>query len=502
MKKQFNIFLFATTVMVLCSCSKTYLDVNTNPNSPTSTTPELVLPNALTVTASFQVPSYTFLEGWMGQWAPSGSYATGALDVASYDQNSTTYADGLWPPIYNNLTDYDYIEKAGLAENKPFYAAAAKIMKAYEFQQLVDMFNDVPYSQAFQGTGAIQPKYDKGQDVYDAITAQIDSAVTLMQRADAIAALHSDVLFDGDNASWVAFANTLKLRILMRQSQVSARQSVITSEIAKIKANGGGFLTTEAGVNPGYANNTGQQSPVYGYFITITSTPTSGGRADFWRAHQYTIDFCKKNNDPRYAYFYAPVESGPYAGKDTGNVLGSKFNLTTPNSSGIGSSIPGTGIVKSVNQPAILISLAESNFLQAEAVLRGWLSGDITTLFNSGVQASFSYLGAGDATTYVNQPGNTSTNINACTTTALKLNCIIRQKWMAMNGTTPFEEWCDYRRLGLPTNPPIPLSVSLFRVGNIPFRLLYPSSEYQTNAANVGAEGTIDPHTSKIWWMP
>jgi hypothetical protein len=498
--KKYNLYLFAFMVTAaLSSCSKSYLDVNTNPNSPTSTTPELVFPNALVVSASGQVTDFTYLEGWMGYWAPSGSYAVGNTDVASYYQTSGTYA-GEWDKYYHNLQDYQYVENAAHAQDKPFYVGAAKVMKAYIFQQLVDMFNNVPYSQALQGTGEIQPAYDKGQDIYDSISAQLDSAVIYFQNPSATAKPTSDVLFSGDVSSWIAFANTLKLRILMRQSQTSSGQAVIAAGIAKIDANGGGYLTSDAGVNPGYASNAGQQSPVYGYFYTITGTPTSGGQADYWRASGYMIDYCRNYDDPRYKYFYQTV-----TGTDTayvGNILGSTTNASGTASSGAA----GTGIVKSVSQPAIVMTAAESYFLQAEAILRGYIAGgDPTSAYTSGVYASFNYLGASadSATKILSLPGNKNSNLAACTTTQEKLNCIIRQKWMAMNGTTPFEAWCDYRRLGLPANPSIPISVSPYKVSNnIPFRLLYPTTEYQTNAAAVAGEGTINPQTSKIWWMP
>ena len=499
--KKYNLYLFVFTVIAtLSSCSKSYLDVNTNPNSPTSTTPELVFPNALVVSVSGQVTDYAYLEGWMGYWAPSGSYAVGNTDVASYYQTSGTYAP-IWDKYYHNLQDYDYVEKAADAQNKPFYIGAAKVMKAYIFQELVDLFNDIPYGQALQGTSKIQPAYDKGQDVYDSISAELDSAVIYFQNPSATTKATSDVLFSGDASGWIAFANTLKLRILMRQSQVSSRQSVITAGIAKINANGGGYLTADAGVNPGYAANSGQQSPVYGYFYTITGTPTSGGRADYWRASAYGIDYCTSNQDVRYKYFYQPLISGT----DTsyvGNILGSGTNFSTTTSSGAA----GTGLVKTVSQPAILMTAAESYFLQAEAILKGYISGgDPTPAYTAGVNASFSYLGvpADSAAKILSLPGNKNSNLAACTTTQDKLNCIIRQKWMAMNGTTPFEAWSDYRRLALPTNPSIPISISPYKVSNnIPLRLLYPTTEYQTNAAAVAGEGTIDPQTSKIWWMP
>lgn len=204
----------------------------------------------------------------------------------------------------------------------------------------------------------------------------------------------------------------------------------------------------------------------------------------------------KNNNDARFTFIYSPSSAGTYVG----NVLG----LTT-NIPGTGTSSIGPGILKAVTQSAVLITAAESDFLQAEANLRGWLGGagaDLTN-FNAGVKASFKYLQAPDssANSLITQSGNKQTNYSACTNFNEKLACIIRQKWLAMDAITPFEAWSDYRRLGLPAD--LPLSVSPFKdAPTVPLRILYPTSEYTTNAANVGAEGTIDGHTSKIFWMP
>jgi len=510
---------FAALLLILCAgCSKHYFDINNNPNAATNTTPELVLPNALKVTVGNELTGYNYLSGWMAYWAPSGSYAMSASDVSSYHQTNDTYS-GSWTLYYRNLEDYDYIETTAQLQKKPFYVGAAKIMKAFVFQRLVDSYNDIPYVQALHGTTMITPKYDKAQAVYEAIVTQLDSAVLDMQNPSALAAANSDIMFNGDPTQWIAFANTLRLRILLRQSQMSGRDSYIQGQIAKITGNGGGFLTSDATVNPGYAASAGQQNPTWGYFITLTGNPTSGGQADYWRGAAYPINFTKNNNDVRYKFIYSTNANGAYVG----NVLG----LTT-NIPGTGTSSIGPGILKSVSQSAVLITAAESDFLQAEANLRGWLggAGADANNFNKGVLASYLYLGAFNDTIRIksisdptkdslvitftpaqsaailtSQPGNKQTNYAACTTFAEKLACIIRQKWLAMNAITPFEAWSDYRRLGLPAD--LPLSVSPFKdAPNVPLRILYPTSEYTTNAANVGAEGTIDGHTSKIFWMP
>lgn len=491
----YKIAVLMLLVLLGAGCSKHYFDINNNPNAATNTTPELVLPNALKVTVGNELTGFNFLSGWMGYWAPSGSYAMSASDVASYHQTNDTYS-GSWTLYYRNLEDYDYIETSALQQKKPFYVGAAKIMKAFVFQRLVDSYNDIPYTDALKGTTKITPKYDKAQAVYTAIVNQLDSGVLNMQNPSATATANSDILFGGNISKWIAFANTLRLRILMRQSQMSGQASYIQGEIARITANGGGFLTADATVNPGYAASSGQQNPTWGYFVTLTGNPTSGGQADYWRAAAYSINFMKNNSDVRYKFIYSTNSSGLYAG----NILGSTTNIT-----GTGTSSMGPGILQSVSQPAVMITAAESYFLQAEANLRGWLggAGDDATNFDAGVKASFDYLGAPDssATALTSQSGNKQTNYGACTTFDEKLACIIRQKWLAMNAITPYEAWSDYRRLALPAD--VPISISPYKDGpSIPVRILYPTSEYTTNAANVGAEGTIDGHTSKIFWMP
>ena len=493
MKNKNIIYLLVLLVAFNVGCSKSYFDINNNPNAATNTTPELVLPNALKVTADNEAVGFPYLNGWMNYWAPSGSYATSSSDVASYKQTTDSYT-GSWSYYYDNLEDYDYVEKQSQAQGKPFYEGVAKVMKSFIFQRLVDMYNNVPYTEALQGTTAITPKYDNGLDIYNAITDQLDSAVTLLQNPSVVTdPAISDIMFQGDASKWIQFANTLRLRILMRQSQMSDRQDYIKTEIGKIQANGGGFLTEDATVNPGYAASTGQQNPTWGYFITLTGNLTSGGRGDYWRANQYPISFMEDHHDPRLPLIYTSV-GGAYKG----NALGSQNNIP-----GSGSSSIGPGILKSVDQPAVLMLAAESYFLQAEANLRSYLGTpeEAVTNYKNGVQASFDYLGAGDATTYYSQPGDKNVNIEACATFQEKLACIIRQKWMAFNSIAPFEAWSDYRRLGLPAD--LPISVSPYLDGpNVPVRILYPTNEYITNAENVNAQGEINGHTSKVFWMP
>lgn len=497
MRNKYIVF-FSLVALIATGCKRDFLDINTNPNSATSAGPELVLPAALVTTGARMNPMvfpHTAFNGWMGYWAISGSYAISTSDFTTYKQTND-FGDGFFQNVYDNLNDYNYVEVQASQQNKPFYTGAAKVMKAYNFHMLVDLFNNVPYSEAFKGTSVINPKYDEGRVIYEDLIKQLDTAITSLTRANAEATATSDILFKGNKVMWRMFANTLKLRMLMRQTQVSGRAAYIQAEIAKILAERSGFLSVgqDAGVNPGYLNSTGKSNPFWASNYNVAGTYIN----DFWRANQFGIDFYRANNDPRLTRVYGPTSSD--ATKYQGNVLGQISGLVGSNSS-----VFGPGVLKAFNQDAILMTAAESYFLQAEAALRGWLTADAKMLYEQGVKESFRLLGVPNAntaaTTYYTQADNKNVNWDAATTLNERIALVIRQKWAAMNSITPIEAYADYRRLGLPAD--IPLSLSPYiDVKKIPIRFLYPTSEFRTNANNVNSQGKIDQHTSKIFWIP
>lgn len=494
------VYLFAGT-----GCKKGFLDINTNPNNSTDVGPELILPAALNSTAGRLITAsgtagYPAISGWMGQWAVSGSYAVSNA-VAFYNYNQTTdWGEGLWDNIYNNLEDYYQVETKAVAQNKPFYIGAAKIMMSHEFQQLVDMYGSVPYLDALQGTNVIQPTYEDAQTIYEDLINQIDSGINYIkvsQGAGVPAA--SDVMFDGDVTSWVQFANTLKLRILLRQTEMSGRAAYIQSHINDIKSEGSGFLEADAAVSPGYLNSAGKQNPFWGFNYNTSGTYIN----DFWRANQFALSFYENNNDPRAHLVYGPTSSDPnvYAGNFLGQYTGALV--------GSASSVFGPGVLKSVSQPSIIMTAAESYFLQAEAVLRGWLSGDAEDLYHSGITASFETYNVEDAdnaaVTYYNQTSKPNVYWDNSKSFDYKLSLIIAQKWCAENTITPFEEWCDYRRLpNLAFNKQIPLTQSIYAEDPkiVPYRILYPTSEFGSNGPNVPEQGEKAYRTDKLFWMP
>ncbi|PIQ19845.1 MAG: SusD/RagB family nutrient-binding outer membrane lipoprotein, partial [Cytophagales bacterium CG18_big_fil_WC_8_21_14_2_50_42_9] len=217
MKKFFRIFLFSALALSAVSCEQ-FLDINENPNQATASSPQQVLPNALTVTAANLV-SYNDYGAWhVGYVVNAGGFG-GWGTQWTYNYTTSTYS-GLWGSTYDNLEDYDYIEEQTEGnEVLAYYNAIAKIMKAYNFQMLVDTYGDVPYTEALGGVENLTPKYDDAETIYQDLVTQLDAAISMIDNSAANAITTGDVMFNGDMERWKRFANTVKLRILIRASR-------------------------------------------------------------------------------------------------------------------------------------------------------------------------------------------------------------------------------------------------------------------------------------------
>lgn len=516
--KKLTILFFAVTALMASSCKKA-LDVNQNPNQPTVVTPNSVLSAALAGTASNMGQDFQNLNRWMGYWSRSGNYVP---DVQTETYNiPNSYTDFEWGNIYVTLNSYDYVEKSGRSQQLPFYIGVGKVMKAFHFSMLVDIYNDVPYSQAFQIGTLVQPKYDKGMDIYNDLIKQIDSAIIFFDSAKTYYATAAtvnlktddqyDIMFGNGKGgtdrgaasarmdAWVAFANTLELKLLIHQSNVTSQQGLITSQLTKIAANGRGFLGSGQGaiVNPGYTNSTNKISPLYATFYTVTAATTN---VAYYRANTFGVNFYNSNNDARLGYFYAPV-GGTYAG----NYDGDPAAVSNANTSAIGA-----GLLKGPTQNQLILSDFESLFLQAEAVQRGWITGNAQTLYQSAITQSFEYMftdatntlsGANkhiadsSATAYYSGSGVVDVDWTVSTD---KLHAILTQKWAALNGINQVEAWTDYRRTGVPA---LPISKAPTHVQpQIPVRYLYPQTELNTNGANVPNLGANAQFSAKVFW--
>ncbi|HQX73199.1 MAG TPA: SusD/RagB family nutrient-binding outer membrane lipoprotein, partial [Chitinophagaceae bacterium] len=407
-----------------------------------------------------------------------------------------------------------------------FYAGIARIMKAHNFQMLVDVYGNIPYTQALKGGGNPTPAYDKGLDVYKDLFRQIDTGMALIE--DALVTTTNankniatnDILFKGDKLKWAKFGNTLKLRMLIHAYAAAGINKA--AEMAIINAEGSGFLGAgeDAMVQPGYAAD--KPNPFYTVYKTTVAGAQTANNV-YYRANKWGIDYYTYNGDPRRSRFYEAGANG-YTGVTYG--LPPVNENASANLAGIG-----PGLYKTNTAAQAILTAAESFFLQAEARWRNIITSgsSVAALTNTGIAESFRYIGGGDPSTYLsNNAGYSDVDVTAVSNSPVNpagtqpvggLFTIISQKWFALNGVNTLEVWTDYRRLGynevvsassvndrfvygagVGYDPGPPISVAPQNTSTkIPVRYLYPQAEYNYNSANVAAEGSIDRYT-KIFW--
>lgn len=493
-----KLIILLTVLLVLgTSCGKDFLSVNEfNPNSASAVPANLVLPAALNTTSQiFAAPgNFDFIYEWYGCMAISGGYAQSG-PMIGYNLINSSY-QGNWDASYLNLLNYDYIEKNSTTDKLKPYAAIAKIMKAYIYGYLVDIYGNVPYTDALKGSSipqVLKPKYDDQKAIYEDLIVQLDAAMELITSApaDADEVGDYDIIYHGDMGLWIKFANTLKLRLLIHQSDMTGRASYITTNIASTASYGYIGVGEGAMLNPGYLKSSGKMNPFYETFYKQDGSVQNG--MGLYVANQDACDFLTANNDPRKLRFFA-ASSGT-------SVQGNYFGALLLNLPSVTSKI-GPGMIGSFDSDSPILTDFESLFLQAEAVQRGIITGNAKALYESAVTQSIIYEGgasgdAASASAYLAQPAKPLVNFDASPN---KLRTIITQKWCALNGVSPMPIWTDYRRTGFPDF--LHFSEDPAKKNATPqVRFLYPQREISTNNDNVVAQGDINVFTSKIFWQ-
>lgn len=508
-KKYTFLAVAITGTLAMGSCKKGFLDINDNPNAPT--TLNIVAGPIFTQTehavgARVGGGTFTFLDNWVGYSGASGSYAI--------DQTETSYridqsfSEGVWDNHYNVLFDLNQVQQLSRGKDS-MLLGASMILSSKLWGELVDLFGNIPYSQAFQGNANRSPAYDNGATIYQDLQKKLDSGIYYMTTSQSPTNSKnfqsSDIIFGSTRGitssatqvdRWVRFANTLKLRLLLHQAN-NPNFATPTAEIAKIKDpnNAGQFYILRSGqsatVNPGYANDVNKQQPFYAAFGL---TPTGADANPITRANNYFINkLGTAAQDPRLARIYAGTTGVTY-GLQQGNPTGA--------------SKVGPGLLVGPTSPQWIMTSVESLFLEAEAIQRGWIVGNAQTAYNNAVTESFLFLGltSAQAATYL------ASNPLATwpSTPAAQLNRILLQKYIGMAFLDPQETYTDFRRFTdpatgivsfLPDNGFISVNTNRVRA-QLPNRLLYPQSEFTANAANAVAQGVTDAYASKIFWQP
>jgi Starch-binding associating with outer membrane len=524
-------FIIAVAVFLSAGCSKDWLSsLQNNPNAPTSSaaTPQLVLPGTLTslvgiLNGGGPNSSYEYPSVWMGYWNYAPGYSFNPIP-ANYIMASST--PQLWDAYYGILSNLNFIIQTANAQSDTRYAnykGIANVLSALCFKNLVDLYNDIPYSQALKAQADFYPSYDNGSDIYDSLVAKLDLTIAGLQTSSsdpvALIPANDDILYGGSMQNWILLANTIKLSLLVQQSAVSAKASFLATEAASTATIG--YITADAMVNPGYT--AAQPGPIWGNF-GLNPNGAINTYFTYVKGNQASIDFLKKTNDTRIGYIYSTADAAP-TDANFYSPLPIVFGAYQADYTGTQQQIPGgvsgmgPGLVQAPGAAAVLMSAAESYFLQAEALVYGWLSGGNTaaqTAYQNGIRSSYEYLGVGGggaaadgyAATYYSQNIAYVAFPLGASMDSLD-HTIIEQKWVALNTISPVAAYNDWRRTfnpGLNSGYPIvPVSVSPSNTqAHMPFRYLYPTEESNNNNESWTKAGgpSIDPFNDKIFWMP
>ncbi|RYF78689.1 MAG: SusD/RagB family nutrient-binding outer membrane lipoprotein [Cytophagaceae bacterium] len=502
-----SLLILAFVGLVGTACQESFLDINTNPNTLPTASPNYVFTNALNVTSTNMVGPNETGSYWSGQWTQGNGYI---ISTTLFAYNFTNGDFNYWDGYYDNLQDYQFVIDNADSYSQKFLKGPAKVMKAMLYQQLVDMYGNVPYSEALKGSAVLAPQFDDQKVVYETLIKLLDEAIVDLQaNAFSSAFTGSDIVFKGSTTKWIQFANSLKMRILMRQAKVSGRDTYIKTEINKIVTQGSGFIAGEEvgiGGPSFYLATAGKLNPIYdrwGYDANGAKRALN----NYPRLTQFLFTNLKAAGDTLRLKRIAYANGGENGGAPGTSVLkevaanynGTPFGVSSgylpANTSSLGPSL----IVKGdYSRPYVIMTAAEVQFLLAEAKQRYsdvTLSGTAQSYFEAGILQSFRLLGASTAgaTAY---KGSKIANYDWDASTD-KLTAITAQKWIALTNFSGLEAWAEYRRTNLPVTPQ---SIQIIGETKRPVRFYYPNTELGSNGKNVTAQGTIDVFSTKLFW--
>ena len=468
----------AALMLTFSSCDE-FLDVNSNPNSPTAAPIAQVMTN-VTVNTGFRNGSdlhrYTSLlmQQFSGQAGPT-------IQTREYQRYLIQPSD--LNNMYNSfyavaLPDLEYIIKN--SENSPHYSGIAKILKAYTFSQVVDIWGDVPFTEALQGTSNTTPKLTDDKEIYDALFKMIDEGIKEVKSpTSAISPSTNETIYAGDRAKWEKFANTLKLRLLLHYSEVDP--AFAKSGMDALITSGGPFMTSNAdNFEMKFDVTTSAQNPIHQFEVS---------RANYTFPNKYLVDLMNSKSDPRRASYFTdfPYGSGKYVGAAAGDpesinysrlhtyLRGSLRGTLTPDKAGAVPANKDNDGAYTGSAPIRMLTFAEYNFIRAEHALRfGSGAAEAESFLQAGIKASMTAAGVAvaDQNAYIEANGTLTGS------QAEMLEKIITEKYIANYGVA-LEPWTDWRRTGYPGIKPVPTTIAV--TDYIPRTLYYPEAETNAN---------------------
>lgn len=515
MKKVLILLALALTGPALTSC-ESFLDKNTDPNSPTETTPNFLLPSIISNGLAIQYASEqrvsTITQNVAARSANAGGsdqyVFTNAFSTATFN-NTYFLVGGNIPPMI----------KQAEAEGSVYYVGAGKIMMALILAHATDMLGDIPYREAFQGEKNFTPAYDPQEQLYADIDKLLDEGIVEMNKPasenkrafySAAPPASGDILYRGDPQKWVRLAWSLKARQLQHLTKKGAKYDA--AKVLEYAAKG--FQTS--------ADDCILQFQAVAAPLTNTTNYFGQTRANF-NTFTYGANFIKFLNGGTYAGVIDPrlpvMATATSVGADPGRGGG-------PQPTTVLTDFYSSWYARELGYMDI-ITYHELQFIKAEAAFLAGQKGVALTAYRDGIRAHMTKIGAGGTfsppavtfpaitpaqiTAYLASSAVAQTEDELSSPTAPNVpRAIMQQKYIAMF-LNP-ESWTDMRRYDFSAevypNLVFPAGASADAGGQYPRRLLPAATEVTLNTARV--QGLVGPDginglssrffTQKVWW--
>ena len=410
------------------SACDSYLDINDNPNNATE--------GQLTASNIFPGCEGAFMNIYGGTWHYMGAFQSWQFaqsaavwqwgQISRGDVTNETGNSGynnVYAKVLQNLKAV--FKKAEQEEDWGTYLAATTL-RVQALQLMVDAFGDAPYSEALDIENK-SPKWDSGEDVYQGILAELNEALAKPINGNK-GVCTSLLLGDGAPASsWIQIANAVKLRLLMRVSNVQNVQSELAALIAEDN-----FPTSDVKWSGIFTNQQYKCNPFYGQFTD------TGNHAPYCQMNIATQKVYEAGQDTRMNRYWLTQNDGNYVGWVSGCYPNANF----------ASSYNGNGKCSNANlkysDPIYLITIAEIEFFKAEYEARYGSAAAAQEHYENAIKASFSQtagLPEDDAATVIEAWPYDQSNW---------AKCIGIQKWLHLTSVNGFEGWCELRRMKYP----------------------------------------------------
>lgn len=475
-----KLILILTAAIFAVSCSDNLEDLNQNIKDPTAVSGESLFASAQKQLADQIVTpnvNYNNLRLWTQQLQE-----TTYTDESQYDQITRSIPDNHWREMYRDvLKDLNEGARVITATDndltndlKPNKLAIIEVLTVYAYSNLVETYGDVPYSEALDIENLL-PVYDDGETVYKDLISRLDAAIGSMNTGRGSFDGSTDLMYNGDVASWKKFANSLKLRMGIMLADVDAGLSKSSVETA---FSSGVFTSNADNGSYHYSTAAPNNNPMNDNLVL-------SGRNDYVAAVTI-IDLMNGLEDPRRPVYFTDVD-GEYIGGQIGEIS------SYPDFSHVADR------VVDPTEPGVLLSYVEVRFLLAEAAARNYaVGGDAATHYAAAITASFDYWGADGIGDYLTKPEvDYTTALASSSSTPAWKQVVGTQAYLGLYNRT-FASYLSIRRLDYP----ILVQPTDAQTG-FPVRYTYPVIEQTLNVTNYDAAssaiGGDAPETQLFW---